>query len=187
MDNSAAAKKLGIKGLKSAGITVQKQLDSGTATPSQLCLTINPTPNTVAAQCPGAGQDTVTFLGLSSGNYSISEVGVSGYTFASGGGTANCFFSNGVATANAGAGDPPNNASCIFHNRREIGTLTVNQVINPSDDPGRFDLQIDGAAAGSGVNVGDGGTTGAIVVGSGPHGVGNEALPGTDADDYTSS
>lgn len=187
MDNSAAAKNLGIKVLRSAGITVQKQVDSGSATPSQFCFTINPNPNNVAAQCPPAGQNTVSFLGLSSDDYTISEVGVSGYTFASGGGTANCLFNNGVATATVGAGDTPTNATCIFHNRRETGTLTVNQVINPSDDPGRFDLEIDGALAGAGAGVGSGGTTGPIVVDSGAHGVGNDALPGTDADDYTSS
>ena len=187
MDNSAAAKNLGIKVLKSAAITVQKQVDSGSASADQFCFTINPNPNNVAAQCPAAGQDTVAFLGLSSGNYSISEVGVSGYTFASGGGTANCLFANGAATVNVAAGDTPTNATCIFHNRREIGTLTVNQVINPSDDPGRFDLEIDGAAAGTGANVGNGGTTGPIVVDSGAHGVGNAALPGTDSGDYTSS
>ena len=188
MDNSAAAKNLGIKVLRSAGITVQKQVDSGSATPSQFCFTINPNPNNVAAQCPPAGQSTVSFLGLSSGDYTISEVGVSGYTFASGGGTDNCSFSNGVATATVGAAeDTPSNATCVFHNRRETGTLTVNQVINPSDDPGRFDLEIDGATAGMGANVGNGGTTGPIVVDSGAHGVGNAALPGTDPDDYTSS
>jgi hypothetical protein len=67
------------------------------------------------------------------------------------------------------------------------GTLTVNDIVAPSTDPGRFDLQIDGSTAGSGSNVGSGGTTGAIPVYSGSHEVGAAGSGTTNLADYTSS
>jgi hypothetical protein len=68
-----------------------------------------------------------------------------------------------------------------------IGSLTVNDVIAPSSDPGKFDLQIDGTTAGTGADVGNGGTTGAIVVYSGSHDVGAAGSGGTNLGNYTSS
>lgn len=41
-----------------------------------------------------------------------------------------------------------------------LATLTINKVVVPSDDSGKFNLQIDGSTAGTGANVGNGGTTG---------------------------
>jgi hypothetical protein len=67
------------------------------------------------------------------------------------------------------------------------GTLTVNDIVAPSADPGRFDLQIDGSTAGTGANVGDGGTTGVIPVYSGSHDVGAAGSGTTNIGDYTSS
>ncbi|MGH9008680.1 MAG: hypothetical protein ACRDYF_02405, partial [Acidimicrobiia bacterium] len=89
-----SAKNVGIKTeaiIQLGTVTVQKVVDLGTASPDQFCFTINPDPNGVGAQCPAAGQDTVAFVGLPTGNYQVSEVGLSGYTFASGSGsTENC-------------------------------------------------------------------------------------------------
>ena len=50
------------------------------------------------------------------------------------------------------------------------GTLTVNKVLVPAADAGRFNLQIDGTSPNAGSdNVGDGGTTGAVIVNAGSH------------------
>ena len=62
--------------------------------------------------------------------------------------------------------------------------LTVAKVLVPSTDTGRFDLQIDGVTAGTGANVGNGGTTGAIVTTVGNHTVGETAQVGTNLSGY---
>ena len=67
------------------------------------------------------------------------------------------------------------------------GTLTVKDVIDPGSDPGKFNLQIDSSTAGTGGNVGDGGSTGAVLVYSGPHDVGAAGAGTTNVADYTSS
>jgi hypothetical protein len=59
------------------------------------------------------------------------------------------------------------------------GSLTVVKVLNPSDDAGRFNLEIGGVIAGGAAAVGDGGTTGTVAVSAGPHIVGESAAPGT--------
>jgi hypothetical protein len=75
-------------------VTVQKVVDSGTAAADQFCFNISPNPTgVVLPQCPASGQSTVAFVGLPTGNYSITEAGLDGYSFASGlGSTANCGF-----------------------------------------------------------------------------------------------
>jgi hypothetical protein len=40
----------------------------------------------------------------------------------------------------------------------------VTKTLVPSTDTGLFNLQIDGTTAGTGANVGNGGTTGAVIV-----------------------
>jgi uncharacterized repeat protein (TIGR01451 family) len=73
------------------------------------------------------------------------------------------------------AGD---NKSCTITNTRKP-TLTVNKVCNPSTDSGKFNLQIDGATAGTGANAACGGSTGAVVSTIGSHTVGETAGTGT--------
>jgi hypothetical protein len=79
------------------------------------------------------------------------------------------------------------NIVCTITNTRQTGTLTVNKVLSPANDPGRFNLQIDGATAGTGANVGNGGTTGAIPLVTGAHTVREVAGTGTSLSDYTAS
>ncbi len=73
--------------------------------------------------------------------------------------------------------------TCTITNTR-IPTLTVNKILIPSSDPGLFNLQIDGSTAGTGANVGDGGTTGAVDVSIGGHTVGETAGTDTTLADY---
>ena len=64
------------------------------------------------------------------------------------------------------------------------GSLTVNKHLLPTNDPGRFNLKIDGNIEGDGSEVGDGGTTGTIAVPSGIHTVGESASSGTSLNNY---
>ena len=64
------------------------------------------------------------------------------------------------------------------------GSLTVNKHLLGVNDPGRFNLKIDGNIEGGASKVGDGGTTGTIAVPSGMHTVSESASSGTSLDDY---
>ncbi|MFL5926956.1 MAG: hypothetical protein ACJ77E_08485, partial [Gaiellaceae bacterium] len=64
------------------------------------------------------------------------------------------------------------------------GSITVVKVLDPTDDGGRFNLEINGETAGNAVGVGDGGTTGTIAVDAGTHAVGESPADGTDLSDY---
>ena len=59
------------------------------------------------------------------------------------------------------------------------GSITIVKTLHPSDDPGKFNLEIDGSTAGGATAVGDGGTTGTVAVGTGKHTVGESAAAGT--------
>ena len=72
------------------------------------------------------------------------------------------------------------------------GTITINEVSNPVADPGKFNLQIDAATAGTGGDVSNGGTTGGVVVTSSPspgtaHTVGETAGTATNLINYQTS
>jgi uncharacterized repeat protein (TIGR01451 family) len=64
------------------------------------------------------------------------------------------------------------------------GSITIVKRLVPADDPGRFDLEIDGEVAGGAAAVGDGDTTGTIAVSADRHTVGESAAPGTSLGDY---
>ena len=49
-------------------------------------------------------------------------------------------------------------------------TLRIDKTLDPANDPGRFNLEIDGSVAGSGANVGNQGTTGDVIVAALPAG-----------------
>jgi hypothetical protein len=89
----------------------------------------------------------------------------------SGGGDLTWRLTGNQATASAGS----------EHCRASIAVV---KVLNPASDPGRFNLEIDGAVAGGAAAVGDGGTTGTIAVDAGQHVVGESAVQGTDLSDY---
>ena len=68
------------------------------------------------------------------------------------------------------------------------GTLRIDKALSPADDPGRFDLQIDGSVAGTGANVTNNGTTGDVAVVATPSGtnhlVQETAAAGTTLSNY---
>jgi len=76
--------------------------------------------------------------------------------------------------------------SCTITNTKKA-KLTVNKVCVPPGDNGKFDLRIDGVAAGTGDDALCGGTTGAVVVSVGQHTVSEAAgAGGTNLADYVS-
>jgi uncharacterized repeat protein (TIGR01451 family) len=64
------------------------------------------------------------------------------------------------------------------------GTLRIDKILRPPDDPGRFNLEVDGVPAGTGRGVGNLGTTGDVAVPAGRHRVGEEGVQGTSLADY---
>ena len=76
---------------------------------------------------------------------------------------------------------------CTITNTRETGKLEVVKNLNPSTDPGKFNLQIDGNTDPQGANVGDGGTTGEETLNTGTHNVGEAAGTGTTLTNYQKS
>ncbi|MES2971227.1 MAG: SdrD B-like domain-containing protein [Patescibacteria group bacterium] len=82
---------------------------------------------------------------------------------------------------------PGETVVCTFVNTRDTGTITVRKVLNPTNDPGLFNLQIDSQTAGTGANVGHGGGTGTIVVPTGTHSVSETAGTNTNLANYSSS
>src|SRR6185369_15741006 len=77
--------------------------------------------------------------------------------------------------------------TCTYNNSLPKLTVTKKLVSTPGDTS-TFNLTIDGATAGTGANVGDGGTTGAVFVTTGDHTVGETAgTGGTLLTDYTTT
>ena len=76
---------------------------------------------------------------------------------------------------------------CTFTNTRKTGTIEIRKLVVPAADAGRFDLNVDGGAA-EATTVGDGGTTGAVSVNTGPgHSAAETAADGTSLGSYVST
>jgi len=131
-----------------------------------------------AAACVGDGGSAAQQVSI--GAHTVSESACTGtnlanYTTVIGGDCA----PDGSVTLAVGE-----NKTCSITNSRKP-TLTVKKVLSPNTDPGKFNLQIDGSTAGSGGNVGDGGTTGAVIVSTGAHTASETAGTATNLADYT--
>jgi hypothetical protein len=75
---------------------------------------------------------------------------------------------------------------CYATNTRDTGTIKViKKVVAPTGDTGKFNLLVDGTAKAT--DVGDGGTTGIVVVLPGSHGVAEAAGTATDLANYTAT
>ena len=127
----------------------------------------------------GVGPSVQNGASFDAGTYSLSESGPAGYSASAWvcvGGTQN---GSNIAV---GLGE---SATCTITNTAIAPTLTVNKVLVPAEDSGKFNLQIDGNTAGTGANVGNGGTTGAVPVTVGAHTVGEVAGTNTTLGNYT--
>jgi hypothetical protein len=98
---------------------------------------------------------------------------LSNYTTIIGGDCA----SNGAVTLAAG-----DNKTCTITNTRKP-RLTVTKILIPSSDPGKFNLRVNGVIKAS--DVGNGGTTGAIIRPLGPVTVSETAGTSTSLTNYT--
>ncbi len=104
-----------------------------------------------------AHSNTQTYSNLLSGTYTVTEDNTPGWDFSS----LSCNNAAGAvsgktATITITSGQ---NVVCTYGNTQQ-GTITVNKSLSPTNDPGKFNLQINGVTAGTGANVGNGGTTG---------------------------
>jgi len=139
----------------------------------------NSAPPQVSFVSGGAITNSVT-INLPPSNYDVTEGALTGWTKSSSTPNpqnANLSAVNGVA---------PCTGSVSFSNSLNP-LLTVKKKLTPSTDSGLFNLQIDGSTAGTGANVGDGGTTGAQSVSIGSHTVGETGGTNTTLSNYTSS
>lgn len=127
------------------------------------------------------GVKSKVFLFLTPGSYTVNET-LTASQIAAGW----QMISNGCQSVSIAVGDIK---TCEITNTKTAPTTTtlrVNKVLIPSTDTGKFNLRIDGATAGTGANVGNGGTTGAVTVIAGSHTVSETAGAGTTLSNYTS-
>jgi fimbrial isopeptide formation D2 family protein len=137
------------------------------------------------------GQETV-----SAGNHTVGETAGTGTSLSNYTSSIACRADNGsgaVVASSSNTGPLTVNVTngsdivCTISNTRQTGKLEVVKDLSPSNDPGKFNLQIDGSTAGTGANVGDNGTTGEVTLNTGTHTVGETAGTATSLADYASS
>jgi hypothetical protein len=173
-------------------ITVNKVL-SPTSDPGLFNLVIDGVPQ---ASDVGNGGTTGAITVTAGSTYTVGETAGTGTSLGNYDSTVECHLSGSPAgtsvvgtskTVVVAAGE---NWICTITNTRKAvpttGTIRVNKVLSPSTDPGKFNLQIDGTTAGTGGNVGNGGTTGTITVTAGSHSVGETAGTSTTLGNYDS-
>ncbi len=120
----------------------------------------------------GITNGQVVFQGLTLGSYHVHETTPPpGYTAA------------GPQSTTLTSNTP--DVTLTFVNQLATGTLTVNKVLSPSNDHGKFNLKIGDTTYAT--DVGNGGTTGVQTVLSGNHVVSEIAGTGTNLTNYTSS
>ena len=92
--------------------------------------------------------------------------------------------------------NPGNDIVCTITNTRKQGNIELRKALDPTNDPGRFNLVIKKGAAGAGgtldtePNAGNGGTTGENTVDTGTYNVSENttgATPATNLGDYVST
>jgi uncharacterized repeat protein (TIGR01451 family) len=110
-------------------------------------------------------------------NYNLTSIDCTGDTVA-----PDSSGSGSTATFNLLSGE---DVTCTFTNTRKTGKLEVVKSLSPANDPGRFDLQVDGSTKKS--DAGDGDTTGKVTLDTGTHTVGEVAGSTGDLADYQKS
>ncbi len=144
--------------------------NGGTATAANFTLDsggTNDSPDDFAgAESPG------TQVTLDAGSYNVTESGPAGYAA-----SFSAYCSGTIANGQT--------KTCTVTNNDISPTLRVIKDVAPDTDSGLFNLRIDGVTAGTGANVGDGGTTGFVPVNAGNHTVSETAGNNTTLSDYT--
>ncbi|OGZ64607.1 MAG: hypothetical protein A2730_02850, partial [Candidatus Staskawiczbacteria bacterium RIFCSPHIGHO2_01_FULL_39_25] len=110
------------------------------------------------------GTKSATFPVTGTGPFTISESATLGWLYPP---EASC--SNGANPNNNFSVPAGETVTCTFTNSKQP-TLTIRKICDPANDTvNKFDLRIDGAVAGTGENVGCGGTTGPVIKSVGSH------------------
>jgi hypothetical protein len=125
-------------------------------------------------------------LSMTLGQHTVGEAAAAGTTLSN----YTVSFSGDCDSAGNVAIDYGDTKQCSITNTRKLGTgedahLTVNKVLRPSNDPGRFNLQINGGTVAA--NVGDGGSSGAQALLPGSYRVSETTTAGTQAGNYNTS
>jgi uncharacterized repeat protein (TIGR01451 family) len=151
---------------KPGTLIVKKVVSGGNATCDDFSFRVN---GGTAMDFEG---DCSNSLIVPAGSYSVTESAAPGYTTT----YANC---SQVGIANGGS------ATCTITNTRQTGSLEVIKQLAPGNDPGLFDLLVDGSVRAE--DAGDGDSTGSLTVNTGSHAVREMAGTGTSLTDYSSS
>ena len=178
-------------GSEQGQVVVEKQTDPDGATQS---FTFDPGAGLSPADDFELTDGATEEFDVDPGTYTVAEEGEAGWSLD----TivcddANSTGSGDTATFNVEAGET---VTCTFNNEETPGggggpdaSIELRKELDPTDDPGRFDLLIrqGQTTIGSEQGAGNGGTTGAIPVDSGTYEVSEETAAGTDLSDYQKS
>ena len=124
-------------------------------------------------------EDCSNELTVDAGDYTVVEPSVDGYTT-----TYENDLNEDLDCDDLSLGNGES-ATCTITNTRDTGELTIIKLLDPTDDPGLFDLLVDGLVMEA--DAGHEGTTGAMVFDTGTYTVSELAGTGTTLSDYDSS
>jgi len=134
---------------------------------------------TIAVQVGNAGSTGQQVESI--GNHTVGETAGSGTSLASYVTSIDCGAGSAAGASSTVSLAPGDNKTCTIINRGPP-RLAVNKILQPTGDPGRFNLQIDGVTYAA--DVRDGGRTGLQIVTAGAHTVGEMAGMGSSLSNY---
>ena len=137
----------------------------------------------------GAAPLTTGANTVNTGTYYISETGgLDNYSTTWACTKGGAAFTNGTGTTASVAVGSSEVIVCTFTNTRNQGSIEIVKALSPTDDPGRFNLLLDGVIKKT--NAGNSDTTGALTVDTGTYGVSENTTgvtPATNIADYTTT
>jgi hypothetical protein len=146
-------------------LIVTKVIIGGDAAPEDFSFRVN------GGSATDFEPDGSNAISVPAGSYSVVETTAPGWTIT----YENC---SQVPVPNGGS------ATCTITNERQTGSLMIQKRVVPVDDPGKFDLLVDGERFAN--EVRDGGSTGWLTLDTGTHTVGELADGETTLADYAS-
>ncbi len=171
---------------KTGTIELRKEL-SPTNDPGKFDLKIEHGQTTVDTKDDAGHNDTTGANTVNTGTYHVSESAGTSTDLDDYNAALECEDENGPVSSTGGdvaVGDGQD-VVCTFTNTRKTGTIEVKKALSPTNDPGRFNLQIDGGTQKS--NAGDGDTTGEKTVNTGNHTVSEAQGSNGSLSDYQKS
>jgi hypothetical protein len=172
-----------------ANLEVKKSL-SPTSDPGRFDLRID----SIVEKDEAAHNDSTGEKSVNTGTHTVSETADGETTLNDYTSSIECRDANGAGTVVAQTSGPgPLNVSvtdgsdivCTITNSRKTGKLEIIKYVNPTTDPGRFDLRIDNVVVRD--EAPHGGTTGEVALNTGNHTVSETTDMETTLADYTST